>query len=82
MIPCSLGKTLELGDIVFTTHRSDTHAFKTFATIVGFDNETSTALVRTKNAPKHSQTKRDTSQLICLTQQMSYNLENYPENIL
>lgn len=82
MIPCSLGKTLEIGDKVFTTNRSDTSTFVRFAVVVDFDYDLGEIFVITEGSPKSRKVRRKTCQLMCLTQQLSYNVKNYPENQL
>jgi hypothetical protein len=79
-IPCSLGKTLEIGDIVYTTNRSDTYTFKKWAKVVGFEEATKRAVITTKGSPKSSKTFRTSEQLMCMTQQIEYNHKEYPEN--
>jgi hypothetical protein len=82
MICCSLGKTLEIGDTVFTTNRSDTYTFKKWATVVDFNEKDSCAVITPKNGNKNSRTYRSSDQLICVTQQIEYNNKTYPENQL
>lgn len=77
-----LGKTVELEDRVFTTNLSNTSDFKKYGTVVGFSEENTHALVTLDGSPAKSKLLREGQQLMCITQQLKYNREVYPENQL
>jgi hypothetical protein len=76
-----LGKTIEIGDYVFTTTSSDTFKFTIFGKVTSFVEDEPAVFITLENVPIKD-TYRLLTQVLCLTQQQEYNLTNYPENLI